>query len=96
VLNIKETKTQTADPRVLEASSFEIEISVITEILKVCKSARSLYSDSEGTALCSEILPSFPSALQLRLSFGLLNNPPPFLPILHCSDDETSDDRVKK
>jgi hypothetical protein len=26
---------------------------------------------------------SFPSALQLRVSFGLLNNQPPFLPVLH-------------
>jgi hypothetical protein len=28
-------------------------------------------------------IPSFPSALQLRVSFGLLNNPPPFFSILH-------------
>jgi hypothetical protein len=26
-----------------------------------------------------EFLPSFPSALQLRVSFGLLNNLPPFI-----------------
>jgi hypothetical protein len=30
-------------------------------------------------------LPSFPSALQLRMSFGLLNNPPPFFSIPHLS-----------
>jgi hypothetical protein len=30
-------------------------------------------------------LPSFPSALQLRVSFGLLNNLPPFFSILHLS-----------
>jgi hypothetical protein len=30
-----------------------------------------------------EHLPSFPSALQLRVSFCLLNNQPPFLPLLH-------------
>jgi hypothetical protein len=30
-------------------------------------------------------LPSFPSALQLRVSFGLLNNQPPFFSILHLS-----------
>jgi hypothetical protein len=29
----------------------------------------------------NEILPSFPSALQLRVSFGLLNNLPPFFSI---------------
>jgi hypothetical protein len=29
--------------------------------------------------------PSFPSALQLRVSFGLLNNLPPFFSILHQS-----------
>jgi hypothetical protein len=28
-------------------------------------------------------LPSFPSALQLKVSFGLLNIQPPFLSILH-------------
>jgi hypothetical protein len=28
------------------------------------------------------ILPSLPSALQLRVSFGLLNNQPPFLSVL--------------
>jgi hypothetical protein len=28
------------------------------------------------------LLPSFPSALQLRVSFGLLNNQPPFLSVL--------------
>jgi hypothetical protein len=31
---------------------------------------------------CEELvhlLPSFPSALQLRVSFGLLNNQPPFV-----------------
>jgi hypothetical protein len=30
-------------------------------------------------------LPSFPSVLQLRVSFGLLNNLPPFFSILHLS-----------
>jgi hypothetical protein len=30
-------------------------------------------------------LPSFPSALQLKVSFGLLNNLPPFFSILHLS-----------
>lgn len=46
---------QTADPRVLETSSFEIKISVTTEILKECKTAH-LYIIiyAEGTALCSE------------------------------------------
>jgi hypothetical protein len=28
-------------------------------------------------------IPSFPSALQLRVSFGLLNTQPPFLSVLH-------------
>jgi hypothetical protein len=46
--------------------------------------------------IVSWFLPSFPSALQLRVSFGLLNNPPPFLHILHCSDDETSNGGMKK
>jgi hypothetical protein len=36
-------------------------------------------------------LPSFPSALQLRVSFGLLNNQPPFL----SPDDEASNGRMK-
>jgi hypothetical protein len=34
-------------------------------------------NDIEG----SSFLPSFPSALQLRVSFGLLNNLPPFFSI---------------
>jgi hypothetical protein len=30
-------------------------------------------------------VPSFPSALQLMVSFGLLNNQPPFLSVPHLS-----------
>jgi hypothetical protein len=37
-----------------------------------------------------------PLALQLRVSFDLLNNQSPFLSILHCSDDETSNGGMKK
>jgi hypothetical protein len=33
-------------------------------------------------------IPSFPSALQLRVSFGLLNNLPPFFCILHQSETD--------
>jgi hypothetical protein len=43
--------------------------------------------------------PSFLSlgaTAHVRVSFGLLNNQPPFLPLLYCSDDETSNGRVKK
>jgi hypothetical protein len=32
------------------------------------------------------MVPSFPSALQLRVSFGLLNNLPPFFSILRLAD----------
>lgn len=47
---------QTADPRALESSSFEIKISVNTEILKECKSAHfHILIYAEGTELCSEI-----------------------------------------
>jgi hypothetical protein len=48
----------------------------------------------QAVLICSS--PSFPSALQLRVSFGLLNNQPPFLSILHCSDDEMSNGGMKK
>jgi hypothetical protein len=47
----------------------------------------------------TSLLPSFLSALQLRVNFGLLNNQPPFLSVPHsfiCSDDETSNGRMKK
>jgi hypothetical protein len=49
-----------------------------------------------GADTIGPYLTSFPSALQLRVSFGLLNNQPPFLSSLICSDDEASKGKMKK
>jgi hypothetical protein len=43
-----------------------------------------------------KFLPSLPLALQLRVSFGLLNNQPPFLSVFICSDDEASNEEVRR
>jgi hypothetical protein len=51
---------------------------IFCHMLPIYVSRRILLSDVSST-------PSFPSALQLRASFGLLNNLPPFFSIRHQS-----------
>jgi hypothetical protein len=40
----------------------------------------------ERRKIMEKVLPSFPSALQLRVSIGLLNNLPPFFSIPRLAD----------